>query len=39
MVNKMAGALIAGVCATVLGIPGLLLGLALAFVFYGRTKD
>lgn len=37
IVHNMAGALIAGIGALVLGTPGFVLGLILAFIYYGRV--
>lgn len=37
MIRMMTGATITGVATLVLGLPGLVLGLILAFVYYGKT--
>lgn len=37
IVQHMTGALIAGGGALVLGVPGFVLGLILAFIYYGRA--
>lgn len=38
MVVRMTGAVIAGIAAAAFGVPGLVIGLALAFVYYTYTK-
>lgn len=40
MIHKMTGALIVGVSAWALGNTGIVIGLLIAFVYYGKTtKD
>lgn len=37
IVQAMVGALVTGLCAVIWGIPGLVVGLLLAGLYYGRT--
>lgn len=39
MLQNMTGAVIAGVTTALFGVPGLVFGLLIAFVYYGRSRE
>jgi hypothetical protein len=38
IIIEMAGACVAGLCAAIWGLPGLVVGLGLAFALYRRAR-